>query len=99
MNDKLKTLALTEDGRVITNQRTLIVILGAVAAAALAYADLKGDVKTHTKALEELRVTTAADHDAITKIQSGIDYLVRARERGTTTTVTSRVESEPYPAK
>ena len=62
------SLRLGDNENVTLNQRTLIIILGAMGAAAMAYADLKSDRKNDRKDLTALSTIVATDHDILIRL-------------------------------
>src|ERR1700685_1404066 len=61
-------LKLGDNEKVTLNQRTLVVILVAMATAALAWADLKSDVKHDHGDMIDLGKIVAADHDILIRL-------------------------------
>jgi hypothetical protein len=61
-------LRLGDNEKVTLNQRTLVVILVAMATAALAWADLKSDVKHDHGDMIDLGKIVAVDHDILIRL-------------------------------
>ena len=63
------------------SQRTLLLILGAMIAVGVAYADLKSDVKNANATVADLVATKASDHDLLVKVATGVELLQRQADR------------------
>jgi len=77
-----------EEVKVRMSQKTLLLLLGAVAAGTLAWTNLKGEAAKNHDALLELTAIRAndaldrkADHDLLMKVANGVDRLERRAER------------------
>ena len=70
-------LTFGEDVAVKMSQRTLFLILAALIAATLAWADLKSDAKANGTAIASL----AADHDVLVRLAVGVEQLQKQIDR------------------
>lgn len=56
---------MNENTPIKTDVRTLLAVIAAVAAGVWAWANVKGEVASHTDQLQAIQQTVRADHDAI----------------------------------
>ncbi len=70
-------LTFGEDVAVKMSQRTLVLILAALIAATLAWADLKSDARANGNAIASL----AADHDVLVRLTVGVEQIQKQIDR------------------
>lgn len=78
---KAKTMDIREEAPVQTNQRTAVLILAAVLGLGAAWANLKSDVRQHTAQISALSKSVTDDHDILTRVEAGVEYLTGPRPR------------------
>lgn len=85
--ERAEPLTLGEDVAIKMSQRTLLVILGTVVAAVLAWTNLKGDAEKNHDAIIALTaarqmdvVERKADRDLLVNVQKGVEALQRRAE-------------------
>ncbi len=75
-----RPMTFGEDVAVKMSQRTLLVILGAVVAVTLAWANLKSEIDKLHEAQASAVMERQADHVILEQVQKGVDSLQRRAE-------------------